>query len=434
MTVAEKYLGRPLGNKVATIFREWVQYDSFGDDFSEGHPHAGPPIRSVRELCQQLFGSPTSVSGINILGRVTDLEMPLRQALRIPCESGNGMPCPLEMVAYSGLCFAHLPGLLRSASRHIASDAGEAEFKALIDGSPYHDWDQLTRKVLVGTVTADIARELLAIFWDVIGDRSIRSFFYNPVGKNGYRKWGDYAAGNCGDPLKSNSVTSPRGTTRIEVDSYKMMMESGRVCGYEWRAELFGSDSQAIPDAIAYGMAYTFERDRKGLPYGGRHDLLWASDVVSDTDVSQVAAFFEQQVDADDLIAEGDLLFVWLWERRAGSSSGVGVDVLEAAIKDLKKRFRRIKTIIFCLAPTQFCSWGEEYDPPAILIEKQEAIEKLQAVFETMDPGKWVNGEARFTVKQFMGGNETLAYLGKAAFEEENQHLFDDILKSLPPL
>ena len=85
MTVAEKYFGRPLGNKVATIFREWVQYDRFGDNFSEGHPHAGPPIRSVRELCQKLFGTPTSVSGIQILGRVTDLEMPLRQALRIPC-------------------------------------------------------------------------------------------------------------------------------------------------------------------------------------------------------------------------------------------------------------------------------------------------------------------------------------------------------------
>jgi hypothetical protein len=75
-----------------------------------------------------------------------------------------------------------------------------------------------------------------------------------------------------------------------------------RAC--EWAAELRADSSQALPNAAAYGMAYVFDRDETGTPYGGMDDLVAAADSVADTEVLQVGAFFDQHEDAEELLTD----------------------------------------------------------------------------------------------------------------------------------
>jgi hypothetical protein len=94
---------------------------------------------------------------------------------------------------------------------------------------------------------------------------------------------------------------------------------------YEWSAKLTGAD-QAL-NAIACGMVYIFERE-DGVAIGNRSDLLCAADSVADTDVLQ-KRLLTQHSDADAVINDGDLCFVWLWERRNGTTPGIGASGLQ---------------------------------------------------------------------------------------------------------
>jgi hypothetical protein len=103
-----------------------------------------------------------------------------------------------------------------------------------------------------------------------------------------------------------------------------------------------------------------------------------AADCVSDVDLLQVNAFFEQHPDAPMLIEAGDLAFVWLWERRASSRSGAGKACLQAALTDLRRRMRRIRTIVIDLKPYQFAVCDGAGMPATLHIEKLEAVDRLQ--------------------------------------------------------
>ena len=160
-------------------------------------------------------------------------------------------------------------------------------------------------------------------------------------------------------------------------------------------------------------MVYTFKCE-DGFPLAGKSALLDTADLVADTDVLQVNAFFEQHADAHQVIGTSDLCFVWLWERQASSPKGAGKDCLRAAIVDLKKRFRRIRTIIIDIKPSQFISWDGTADPTSIQIEKQHASESLLEYIENLDLGSQVNGECRYIVnRQGSDPNGALAVLSK---------------------
>ncbi|MBK1902258.1 MULTISPECIES: hypothetical protein [Burkholderia] len=164
----------------------------------------------------------------------------------------------------------------------------------------------------------------------------------------GYFQWWPDAFTGWGTPLKPHAakVLSGIATTRVlrydDCDS--------DVKPYEWMTGFEASESQIIPDAVACGMVYVLPREG-GYANCSFSDLRWASDAVSDTDVAQMVAFLTDTADASDLVQCGDLCFVWLWERRQGSEKGLGAKVLEAALVDLKKRFRGLKTLIVSLVP-----------------------------------------------------------------------------------
>jgi len=78
------------------------------------------------------------------------------------------------------------------------------------------------------------------------------------------------------------------------------------------------------------------------------------------------------------------LAFVWLWERREGTAKGFGAKCLVAAVDDLKRRFRRVKTVILDARPAQFADWGSELEPPMVVIQKRTAVDSLVSYIESL--------------------------------------------------
>jgi len=120
--------------------------------------------------------------------------------------------------------------------------------------------------------------------------------------------------------------------------------------------------------AAACGMVYVFDRV-KGTPTGDKDDLIFAADSMADDDVLQVQSFLDEHEDSSQVIDQSDLAFVWLWERREGTAKGLGATCLVAAVDDLKRRFRRVKTVILDARPAQFADWGSELEPPMVVTE-----------------------------------------------------------------
>jgi hypothetical protein len=175
--------------------------------------------------------------------------------------------------------------------------------------------------------------------------------------------------------------------------------EETHVRAYEWCAELREGAASELPDAVAYGMAYCFERT-EGMPVAGKWDLMTAADYLADVDLLQVSAFFEQHHDAEALIDVGDLAFVWLWERSSGASAGTGEACLRAALTDLRRRLRNIRTVVIDLKPYQFVVSGGAGMPTTLHIEKLEAVDRLQSFVEGLHLDRLVKGHCRYIVNR----------------------------------
>lgn len=401
---------------MSSLFRDWVTADSFGYSHSKGHPESGEPFTSVRQLLQLLFGSPVGTHEGFSLPQVHDLNIPLNAVLKMTVHSASDAPKPVEYYVYSGICFANMPALLYEVSCHSPSDNGAAEFNAMLGASPFKTWRELSTAILHGPVTATISHSLLNIFREMNGTRTALSFFMTQAMENGYQSWGSNASALwTGKLLKQHDVQVADGLVEIKVSSYVDSIDGDSVCAYEWNAELRKTAGSTDPDAIAYGMVYKFRR-ANGWPLGSLTDLAWAADAIADADVSQVAAFIDQHPDAAAAVEEGDICFVWLWERKNGSQKGIGAQCMLAAIKDMKKRFPAIKTIVISVNPSQFVRWNEPCDPPQVQLEKHEAIDKVACAIESLSLDKIIHGEVHLIIEKPMSEREVLAYLGGKTF------------------
>jgi hypothetical protein len=173
-----------------------------------------------------------------------------------------------------------------------------------------------------------------------------------------------------------------------------------------------------LPDAVAYGMAYRFDRE-EGLPVGGKSGLITAADGLADVDLLQVSAFLEQHVDAETLMDEGDLAFVWLWERRSDASAGAGRACLLAALGDLSRRLRNIRTVVVDLKPYQYVVTDAAGMPATVHIEKLEALDQLQTFVEGLRLGELVKGCCRYIVdREGDDPNAAMRVLGLAGLAQ----------------
>ena len=125
-------------------------------------------------------------------------------------------------------------------------------------------------------------------------------------------------------------------------------------------------------------------RSGQGTPTGDKDDLIFAADSMADDDVLQVQSFLDQHENSSQVIEHSDLAFVWLWERRESTAKGLGATRLVAAVGDLKRRFRRVKTVILDARPAQFADRGSELEPPMVVIEKRTAIDSLVSYIESL--------------------------------------------------
>lgn len=208
--------------------------------------------------------------------------------------------------------------LVEVCGSHVQDDNGEHHFAAL----PADDGLDRQSIELENSDPADraaLADALVATLESKLGQRTIRSFFTIDVAGNGYRLWepGMRASTDSGTAQPRHFVETNAGDVTVELMRYPDEDET-HVRAYEWCAELREQASSELPNAIAYGMAYCFDR-QSGVPIGGKWDLMTAADCLADADLLQVNAFFEQHEDADALIEAGDLAFMWLWERRRGA-------------------------------------------------------------------------------------------------------------------
>jgi hypothetical protein len=189
---------------------------------------------------------------------------------------------PFSDVVYSMFCERPISAVLSDAFMFSVGD--DREESALLAESPY-DTLQALRKSLNKRKNAQLLAEQfqddLTAAWS---KRPLLSFFIRQPKDDGYLTWWPEAKTRFGRPLPKKVVSTPAGIVTCEVKRYEED-DDAPVRAYEWNAELRVDESAQVPHAVAYGMAYIFERDETGMPYGGVDDLVAAADSVADTDV-----------------------------------------------------------------------------------------------------------------------------------------------------
>lgn len=270
-------------------------------------------------------------------------------------------------------------------------------------------WLQLMRSEAVAPVLIELLFNQMVT---QLGNRTLLSFFVKPAPENTFRSIGSWNYSGLGTALKTRQLELSGSTVTIDVSRYHQdEMATDLVRAYEWNARL-RQHGQAEDVAGACGMVYVFRRVG-GWPIGDSSELLAAADTIADRDVLQAHAFLQQHEDAEEIIEGSDLCFVWLWERRTDGPKGSGADCLQAAISDLRRRFKSIRNVIIDTKPMQFVDWAKR-DFPVVQVEKQEAIERLVEYVATI-PMRGVSVRHIFN-KQDNDSFAALLALGDASF------------------
>jgi len=396
-------IGPALLNRLTAVYAAWLDQDDLGERYVEvcsSEQDAG--ATSVRQFLGELLRLSSGPDAQ--IGPLAALEHPdstFMQLLGSSLVTQGGRRGLVESVAHHALCLQAIPRLLLEASgNQEQSGFGEQTRAEMAPKSEAVDRDVFARGINDPSDRADLANSLMKVLKAKLGQRTIRSFFTVDVASNGYRQWDSRrrAPEGSGTALARHVIGTSAGEVSIDVMRYEDEEESS-VRAYEWCAELRQDAAVELPDAIAYGMAYRFERI-EGMPVGGKWDLMTAADYLADVDLLQVNAFFEQHEDAQTLIDTGDLAFVWLWERRSGARPGAGRACIRAALTDLRRRLRRIRTVVIDLKPYQYVVSDGAGMPTALHIEKLEAVDRLQSFVDGLHLEELVKGHCRYIVNR----------------------------------
>jgi hypothetical protein len=390
-------------DRLIAVYATWVDQDDFGQRIAQiCRPRQDAGVSSVRQFLEELL---QASSGPNaLIERPAALDHPDSTFLHLlgsPLVTQAGPRGLVESVAHHALCLQPIPRLLVEATGHQHPTGNDVQPHVEPTGSiTGDDRDVIAQGSIDETERLELADALMAVLKDKLGHRTIRSFFTVDVAGNGYRLWNEHlrAASDSGTALARHSIQTDAGHVSVDLLRYADE-EQTRVRAYEWCAELREDLSSELPDAIAYGMAYCFAR-HDGMPIGGKWELMTAADCLADVDLLQVNAFFDQHEDGEALIDEGDLAFVWLWERRSGTRPGVGQACLWAALTDLCRRLRRIRTIVIDLKPYQYVVSDGAGTPAAVHLEKLDAVDHLQAFVDGLHLDHLVNGHCRYIVNR----------------------------------
>ena len=361
------------------VFKIWMERDWFADRRSSSEKLAF----SIRDFINDIALGNTSMQEIGIdrsirFPDITNLRITLEEFLSLSIRESTGDLNSMRSIFINHFC----ERVVMRIAHCIASEHGGNDSELLKDFN-CENWNQWLKKFedeeVVQTLTRILFQDLIA----AIGKKSLYSFFVEEK-REDYTSWGPRAISGIGKPLPTKEIVIDSdhnaiiSVLRYDEDG----ANDGPVTGYEWNCQIVNSKNNNT-EAAACGMLYRFDRE-DGFAIGGRGDLLNVADSVADSDVLQVSAFFKQHSDAHELIETGDLLFVWIWERHPQAQKGLGARCIITAIEDLKRRFKKVRTVIFDTRPAQFMDWSMTKEPPMIAVAKQAALESITHYVATL--------------------------------------------------
>jgi hypothetical protein len=352
---------------IRDVFRECLAED----DFCDLHGYAGPT--SVRRFIEYMAAGNVAIrkSGEEIPVRfpdLTNLDMCFAAFLNATVTIEGSRSCKIASFLYDWCKSIALPLIRRAARKFDFGPSNEAAFHETCSKS-WESWvTAMSRPEALSSVSKALFEDLEAAYTD----RTLLSFFVKLPVQGEYRMWGPRAGSGEGRKLPKRIIKAAGYSVTVTVSKYEEVECS--VTAYEWLATLT-EQGEAETAAAACGMVYVFDR-QNGAPTGGLQDLVYVSDSMTDNDVLQVTSFIDQHRDAARVIHDSDLCFVWIWEKRGGARKGVGADCLTAGLADIRRRFKKVQTVLFDARPAQFVDWTA-MDPPMVAVEKQNAIESL---------------------------------------------------------
>lgn len=391
MKTRQEVVGEALWARMSSTYKDWVDQDRYGHVYAHD---TGLEISSFRQALGFIFGhSYRGELRLNETKVTCNLDMKVQEVLTFSVLNREGQLMALKDVVFGYLCVAAFAPLV-----HMISEIGEDEtpeeydaFLASIAGA--YNAKSITALCLSPKNKPALIQGLQDLFMERLGDRSLGEFFEVNIAPNGYRSWWDGAFSDAGEPQEPRAIKTEHGTVTLELSLYTDAGGSD-IRPYEWQALLCTDPLSAQPDAIACGMVYVLPRYEGALDCSPV-DLCWAADTVESTYATQVMSFLAQHQDANELLHHGDLCVLGLWERKEDSQKGLGAEVLEAALKELRHCFPRVCTLVYNSRPAQFFDEAFETDPAEIQVARMEAKEKLEQVIEKLAPQQWLGAVLR---------------------------------------
>jgi len=356
-------------------FLQCLEEDYFGDLRLGDGPtsiHEFIDMLTVGNMAMRFLGGATKV----VFPDLTNLGITFGEFLRRNIRFDE-RDVPVEAFFCEFFCEPIASAIIRD----IASKAQESpDQKAAFEEVGVSTWGAWASEMAKPERLHHLANAVADAAVETIAGRTLLSFFVRAPIAGKFSTWGPHANSGLGRSLPGRVIEGDGYSVATTVSRYEEIECS--VTAYEWEAKLTiaGADE---PDAAACGMIYVFDR-ANGEPVGDLRDLIEVSDSVADTDILQTRAFITQHDDAADLIEKSDLCFVWLWERRSGTGKGLGAKCLKAALQDIRRRFKKVRTVLFDVRPGQFIIGRGDVEPPMVAIERQTAIETLVSYIQNM--------------------------------------------------
>ena len=286
-----------LRDRLVAVYETWLDQDDLGQRYAEVctlQQDVGPT--SVRQFLEELLRLSSGPNAqIERPAALEHADSTLMQLLGSALVTPAGVRGLVESVAHHALCLQAIPRLLFEASRNREPRELDVPTRAeMVRQSKTVNRDGFARGINDPSERAALADVLMKVLKAGVGQRTIRSFFTVNPASNGYRLWDPQmrAPKDSGTALARHVIQTSAGGVSIDLMRYSDDEET-HVRAYEWCAELREGAASELPDAVAYGMAYCFERT-EGMPVAGKWELMTAADYLADVDLLQVSAFLEQ--------------------------------------------------------------------------------------------------------------------------------------------
>lgn len=396
MQEPEDIVGEALWNRMTVTYRGWIRTDRYG---TTAAMNSGHETYSVRQLLGPIYAVGGHKRLLHCKGGRSEFKMgmTMRQLTEMDIRQADGSLLQLDHLFFQNLCVQMFDSLLSEVKSYLDTTEADEERSAILKGASCHTWESLLELCTSPANARFLIERLYRIWVHETADAKLWEFFQMRHQNDGYRTWYPGACGVFGHLMAPREIRSKSADVVIEVSRY--MDDTGTtIRPFEWEAQLRIDSTSEFPDAIACGMVYVMGRE--GEEPAPPNQLLKAVASLADHDAEQVLAFFGQYHHAEKLAARGDLCFLWLWERREGSARGLGVEVLEVALRDLKDRFPRLKTLVVNIKPSQFRDAAADNDPSEVQVARFEACERLEKLLNSLHVAERFNLDLRMVASR----------------------------------